>query len=630
MDYRGVFCCKKFFCFRAEEFIFMVNFDEIEFLESEIVEDDPQAPVGTLVHILEDGTVEIVDTQKEQNTDFATPVQDVADAHTDEQSEQVANADEEVNENVVEQPVDEEVAQETVKDEAEPVENVADVQENVSEENADEPQEDVTDVEENVVEEENAPQVEEGVHDAENAQSYIEETTVDVDDYAEVNEEATSPVENTEPTVEEPADEQLVEKVEEPVSETPVETEENASANESAVEEENAVETAPADELVVAVNDEEQPQTEQEVVAENSESVEVASEPETAVATEVVAEEKTETVVAPKKPRKKTVKKEESEVAPVEPEVENKTSINLKNGRNVNEALFDTSFQIEKPEKAKVVSTKKKQEKAEDLWAVATVTAKPTKSTAKTKAVNAENAEVAAKTTEIKSASKKSTKVENTSKISTEEKKVAKTTKTDVKETKTDVKETKTEVKNAKAAKAPAKEEKAPKAKAVEKAEVAPAKETKATKTAAKTDSDETVIVEGEGKTHGKYVIKKTDKGNFVFKLYSSNYRVVAIGAQAYTTLGAAKIGIQSIINNAEKAPVENQTLKNYETLKFPKWEIYLDKKGEYRLRLYATNGSLIATTNDGYTDISGAKNGIAAVGRANKGCAIVRNDNLW
>ena len=116
----------------------------------------------------------------------------------------------------------------------------------------------------------------------------------------------------------------------------------------------------------------------------------------------------------------------------------------------------------------------------------------------------------------------------------------------------------------------------------------------------------------------------------FRSKLYSSNYRVVAIGAQAYTTLGAAKIGVQSIIKNAEIAPVENQTLKNYETLKFPKWEIYQDKKGEYRLRLFATNGSLIATTNDGYADITGAKNGIAAVARASKGCAIVRNDNLW
>ncbi|UKI21399.1 MAG: DUF1508 domain-containing protein [Christensenella sp.] len=192
--------------------------------------------------------------------------------------------------------------------------------------------------------------------------------------------------------------------------------------------------------------------------------------------------------------------------------------------------------------------------------------------------------------------------------------KTATTAEKDVKATKTTAR---ADAKTAKETKAPEKE-------------ATPAKEVKETKTAKDDNNDEQVLVEGEGKTHGKYVIKKTDKGNFVFKLYSSNYRVVAIGAQAYTTLGAAKIGVQSIIKNAEIAPVENQTLKNYETLKFPKWEIYQDKKGEYRLRLFATNGSLIATTNDGYADITGAKNGIAAVARASKGCAIVRNDNLW
>ena len=208
---------------------------------------------------------------------------------------------------------------------------------------------------------------------------------------------------------------------------------------------------------------------------------------------------------------------------------------------------------------------------------------------AKAKAAKAVEKEVAA-SEETTPKAKKTTKVENTKNNTTEEKKVATKDKTP----------------------APEKEVKAPKA------------------TAKPENNEETVLVEGEGKTHGKFVIKKTDKGNFVFKLYSSNYRVVAIGAQAYTTLGAAKIGVQSIINNAEKAPVENQTLKNYETLKFPKWEIFLDKKGEYRLRLYATNGNLIATTNDGYVDVSGAKNGIAAVARASKGCSIVRNDNLW
>ena len=38
----------------------MVNFDEIKFLESEIVNDDPDAPVGTLIHIAPDGKIEEV------------------------------------------------------------------------------------------------------------------------------------------------------------------------------------------------------------------------------------------------------------------------------------------------------------------------------------------------------------------------------------------------------------------------------------------------------------------------------------------------------------------------------------------------------------------------------------------
>ncbi len=558
MDYRGVFCCKNSSVFRAEEFIFMVNFDEIEFLESEIVDDDPDAPVGTLVHISDNGNSEEVSP---------APAQDVADEPIEQES--------------VQEPETVETAQ-------------------------DEPAGQVVDEKDSDVQDE--------TQDVKNVEEPVEEPTLtdDAQNDETVNEasEQTQEVE----TVEEPQAEDVQENVQDiatvdTVSEENVESVEERPVQDVAIEEpiEQVVQEAQQEQVVV-----EEPQQNVEEVNQ-----EVASEE--AVQGEVQEEVKPAT---PKKPRKKAVKKEEpaQDIAHV---ATSNTNINLKNGRNVNEALFETSFEVEQPAKTKIVSTKKKQEKSEDLWAVAVV-AKPAKTTASKDAkAEEEKQEVEPKkATAKKSTPKKSTKVENTQDNSTEEKKVAKatdkSTKDEAKTTKT-VKATKTE---------PVKEENAPKAKAVK--EEVPEKETKATKTTAKANSDETVIVEGEGKMHGKYVIKKTDKGNFVFKLYSANFRVVAIGAQAYTTLGAAKIGIQSIINNAEKAPIENQTLKNYETLKFPKWEIYLDKKGEYRLRLYATNGSLIATTNDGYADISGAKNGIAAVGRASKGCAIVRNDNLW
>ena len=183
---------------------------------------------------------------------------------------------------------------------------------------------------------------------------------------------------------------------------------------------------------------------------------------------------------------------------------------------------------------------------------------------------------------------------------------------------------------------APAKKEtaKAQEKKPAAKAAAKPVKEeTKPAKAAVKEDTKpaEQVIEAGdESDSHGKFVIKKTDKGNFVYKLYSSNYRVVAIGAGLYTSITNCKTGINSVRNNADTAPIEDQTLQKWEELKFPKWQIYTDKQGEIRLRLLASNGNIVATTNDGYLSKEAAKKGIAAIARAAKGAAIVRNDDLW
>lgn len=546
----------------------MVNFDDIEFLESEIVDDDDTAPVGTLVHITDDGKVEEI---KDENN---------ALQETSPQSDEIVGS----NQNNDRTPVDDENKEEIAQEKSEEIPSDSDEKETNIESELNEAQSDVAP---EIVEDEQEEQV---VEDSvENAQESVDQ----VEDAQPVEE----PTAQTEDTGLEQADETPVENVIDEVDE--------------------------AEQQAEKAQDVEPVSVEQEEVALDTQEQESVKE------TQPVEEEITPAPKA-KKPGKTAQKKE---LTPVVNDEEHKTSLNLKSGKSVNDELFDTNFEVEKPAKSKVVSTKKKQEKAEDLWAVATLTktkkeTTPAEEKAEVKSVNkssksapkaqkqSDDAQVATK----KTASKKSTKVEDT-KTPTEEKKVAKATdkttkpvqeEKPVKATKTAKAQKETPVKETAVKESPVKEDNAP----------------KATKTVEK--DEETVLVEGEGKVHGKYVIKKTDKGNFVFKLFSSNYRVVAIGAQAYTTLGAAKIGVQSIINNAEKAPVENQTLKNYETLKFPKWEIYLDKKGEYRLRLYATNGSLIATTNDGYADISGAKNGIAAVARASKGCAIVRNDNLW
>jgi len=49
------------------------------------------------------------------------------------------------------------------------------------------------------------------------------------------------------------------------------------------------------------------------------------------------------------------------------------------------------------------------------------------------------------------------------------------------------------------------------------------------------------------------------------------------------------------------------------ETLMAGKFEIYTDKAGQFRFRLKAGNGEVIATS-EAYTSKAGAKNGIASV----------------
>ena len=60
----------------------------------------------------------------------------------------------------------------------------------------------------------------------------------------------------------------------------------------------------------------------------------------------------------------------------------------------------------------------------------------------------------------------------------------------------------------------------------------------------------------------------------------------------------------------------EDSTLKKQVDLPFPKWEIYIDNAGEYRFRLYATNGLCVCHSAHGYSTKSGCKGGIESIKR--------------
>ena len=109
----------------------------------------------------------------------------------------------------------------------------------------------------------------------------------------------------------------------------------------------------------------------------------------------------------------------------------------------------------------------------------------------------------------------------------------------------------------------------------------------------------------------GKFVIRNVASG-IKFDLKATNGQVIAT-SEVYTTAAACKNGIESVKKNAAIANVEDQTVENFEQLIHPKFEMYADKAGEFRFRLKARNGEIIATS-EGYKSKSACLNGIESV----------------
>ena len=57
----------------------------------------------------------------------------------------------------------------------------------------------------------------------------------------------------------------------------------------------------------------------------------------------------------------------------------------------------------------------------------------------------------------------------------------------------------------------------------------------------------------------------------------------------------------------------DGSTVENFQVLKHPKFEVYVDKAGEFRFRLKAKNGQIIAT-GEGYKRKDSCLNGIESV----------------
>ncbi len=108
-----------------------------------------------------------------------------------------------------------------------------------------------------------------------------------------------------------------------------------------------------------------------------------------------------------------------------------------------------------------------------------------------------------------------------------------------------------------------------------------------------------------------KFVIRNVASG-IKFDLKHTNGQVIAT-SEVYTTKASCLAGVASVQKNAPIANVENQTEEGYAFQKNPKFEMFQDKAGEFRFRLKARNGQIIAVS-EGYTTKASCENGIASV----------------
>lgn len=110
-----------------------------------------------------------------------------------------------------------------------------------------------------------------------------------------------------------------------------------------------------------------------------------------------------------------------------------------------------------------------------------------------------------------------------------------------------------------------------------------------------------------------KFVVRTVASG-VKFDLKATNGQVIAT-SEVYDTKASCLSGIESVRKCAPVAGLENQTVDGWEKVTHPKFEMYLDKAGEFRFRLKARNGKIIAIS-EGYTTKASCENGIDSVRR--------------
>ena len=108
----------------------------------------------------------------------------------------------------------------------------------------------------------------------------------------------------------------------------------------------------------------------------------------------------------------------------------------------------------------------------------------------------------------------------------------------------------------------------------------------------------------------GKFVIK-TGKTGVRFNLLAGNGQVIGT-SEIYKADASCLNGIDSV-RRCSVGGIQDLTEENAEKVKHPKFEVFLDKAGEYRFRLKARNGEIILAS-EGYKEKKSCLSGIESV----------------
>lgn len=108
----------------------------------------------------------------------------------------------------------------------------------------------------------------------------------------------------------------------------------------------------------------------------------------------------------------------------------------------------------------------------------------------------------------------------------------------------------------------------------------------------------------------GKYTIQRRRQG-YCFILKAPSGEVLAV-SEAYSRIDSCLKGIEAVRKNST-GEIEDQTQDDVSRVPTPKYELYLDKAGEYRFRLKAKNGEIIIVS-EGYKSKQACLNTIESV----------------